>query len=78
MKPMVRLGGADLTAGSVSAIIRREVYSTFVLRNAAHPKFNAGDRTKGDKSIPISVLVYLAKVRSSVVRNASRDQFAVA
>jgi hypothetical protein len=45
-KPMVRFGGADFTAaGLVSVVIRREFYSTFLLQNAEHPKFNAQDRT---------------------------------
>jgi hypothetical protein len=55
-KPIVRLGGADVTAaGWVSVIICREVYSTFLLQNAEHPKFNGEDRTKGNESIPFSV-----------------------
>ena len=55
-KPMVRLGGADLTAaGWVSVVIRQEFYSTFLLQNAEHPRFNAQDETKGDESIPVSV-----------------------
>ena len=55
-KPMVRFGGADLTAaGWVSVVIRREFYSTFLLQNVEHPKFNAQDRTKGGESIPVGV-----------------------
>ena len=55
-KPMVRLGGADLTAaGWVSVVIRREFYSTFLLQNAEHPRFNAQDRTKGGESSPVGV-----------------------
>ena len=55
-KPMVRFGGADLTAaGWVSVVIRQEFYSTFLLQNAEHPRFNAQDRTKGGGSIPVGV-----------------------
>ena len=55
-KPIVRFGGADLTAaGLVSVVIRREFYSTFLLQNVEHPKFNAQDRTKGGESIPVGV-----------------------
>ena len=55
-KPMVRFGGADLTeAGWVSMVIRREFYSTFLLQNAEHPRFNAQDRTKDRESIPVGV-----------------------
>ena len=55
-KPMVRLGGADLiAAGWVSVVIRREFYSTFLLQNAEHPRFNAHDRTKSGESIPVDV-----------------------
>jgi hypothetical protein len=57
---MVRFGGADLTAtGWVSVVIRREFYSTLLLQNAEHPRFNAQDRTKGDQSIPVSVSLCL-------------------
>src|SRR6185503_8061850 len=39
-KPMVRLGGVDLTAaGWVSVVIRQEFYSSFLLQNAEHPRF---------------------------------------
>ncbi len=55
-KPMLRFGGADLTAtGWVSVVIRLEFYLTFLLQNAEHPKFNAQDRTKGGESIPVGV-----------------------
>jgi hypothetical protein len=41
-KPTVRLGRADLiAAGWVSVVIRREFYSSFLLQNAEHPRFNA-------------------------------------
>jgi hypothetical protein len=37
-KPMVRLGGADLTeAGLLSVVIPREFDSTFILRNGDRP-----------------------------------------
>jgi hypothetical protein len=76
---MVRFGGADLTAaGWVSVVIRRKFYSTFLLQNAEHPIFNAQDRTKGDESIPVSVSLCFARPLSSVVRSASRHQFAAA
>jgi hypothetical protein len=53
---MVRLGGADLTAaGWVSVVIPREFYSTLLLQNAEHPRFNAHDRTKSGESIPVDV-----------------------
>jgi hypothetical protein len=78
MKPMVRFGGADLTAaGWVSVVIRQEFYSTFLLQNAEHPRFNAPDRTKGDEW-RCSIVVCFARALSSVVRNASRHQFAAA
>ena len=55
-KPMVRLGGADLTAaGWVSVVIRREFYSTFLLQNAEHPRFKAKDRTKDGVPIPVGI-----------------------
>jgi len=78
-KPMVRLGGVDLTAaGWVSVVIRQEFYSSFLLQNAEHPRFNARDRTKGDESIPVIVSLCFARALSSVVRSASRHQFAAA
>ena len=41
-KPMVRFGGADLTATRwVSVVIRGKFYSSFLLQNAEHPRFNA-------------------------------------
>ena len=53
---MVRLGGADLAAaGWISVVIRRKYYSTFLLRKAGHPRFNAYDGTKGDQSIPVGI-----------------------
>jgi len=37
-KPMVRLGGADLTeARRVSVVISRKFYSIFLLQNTEHP-----------------------------------------
>jgi hypothetical protein len=49
-KPMVRVDGTDLTAaGWVSVVIRREFYSTLLLHNAEHPRFNGKDRTKDGK-----------------------------
>jgi hypothetical protein len=45
-KPMVRLGGTDLAeAGCASVVILRKFYSTFLLQNAEHPKFNAQDQS---------------------------------
>ena len=76
-KPMVRLGGADLTAaGWASVVIARELYSTLLLQNAEHPRFNARDRMKGDESIPVSVSLWFARPLSLVVTSASRYQFA--
>jgi len=41
-KPIVRFGGADLTATRwVSVVIRGKFYSSFLLQNAEHPRFNA-------------------------------------
>jgi len=55
-KPMVRFGGADLTAARwVSVVIGRNSIQTFLLQNAEHPRFNAQDRTKGGGSIPVGV-----------------------
>ncbi len=55
-KPTVRLGRADLiAAGWVSVVIRREFYSSFLLQNAEHPRFNAKDRTKDGGSISVGV-----------------------
>jgi hypothetical protein len=36
-------------------VIRREFYSSFLLQNAEHPRFNAKDRTKDGGSIPVGV-----------------------
>ena len=49
-------------------------YSTFLLQNAEHPRFNAQDRTKGGESIPVSVpLSYaLLILRPSDVEKARR------
>ena len=78
-KPIVRFGGADLTAaGWVSVVIRREFYSTFLLQNAEHPRFITQDRTKGDESIPVSVSLSFARPLSLVVRSASKHQFPAA
>ena len=53
---MLRLGGADLAAADwVSVVIRWEFYSTFLLRKAGHPRFNAYDGTKGEQSNPVGV-----------------------
>ena len=53
---MLRLGGADLAAaGCVSVVISRKFYSTYLLRKAGHPRFNASDGTKGEQSIPVGV-----------------------
>ena len=61
-KPIVRLGGADLTAaGWVSVVIPREFYSTLLLQNAEHPRFNARDRMKGDESIPVILSLCFAR-----------------
>jgi hypothetical protein len=58
---MVRFAGADLTAaGWVSMFIRWEFYSTFLLQNVEHPRFNARDRTKGGESIPVGVSLLYA------------------
>ena len=79
-KPMVRFGGADLTAaGWVSVVIRWEFYSTFLLQNAGHPRFNAQDRTKGGESIPVGVpLLYALPEYFRQLSEASRHQFAAA
>jgi hypothetical protein len=74
-KPMVRLGGANLTAaGWVSVVIRRGFYSTFLLHNAEHPRFTL--KIEGDESIPVSVSLCFARPLSLVVGSASGYQFA--
>ena len=79
-KPMVRLGGADLTAaGWVSVVIRQEFYSSFLLQNAEHPRCNAQGEMKAASPVQssrCSNVVCFARALSSVVRSASRYQFA--
>jgi hypothetical protein len=79
-KPMVRVGGTDLTAaGWVSVVIRQEFYSTLLLQNAEHPKFNAKDRTKdGGPFKLVFIVACFARGLSSVVRSASKHQFGAA